>query len=208
MKLTEAIDADDAFLRELHHRLRNNFQMITSLVRLQARALPDDRRGEFRFVEEHVQVMAAAYRIVRVSARAVEVMLADLVTDVVNSLRQIAEQPRDMIALELATGACVMRIDQAIAMGLYLATLVPPYLDRAAIDDGKLQIAVVALDAEWMRLSLMQVGHTGQPQQDLLRQRLAKIYLSQLGAELEPVTEPGELHVRIHVPPRQVAGKL
>jgi two-component sensor histidine kinase len=206
MKFTEALEADDAVLRELHHRLRNNFQTISSLVSLQARALPDDRRGELRFVEEHVQAMAAAYRVVRVSARVMDVVLADLVADVVGSLRQIAEQPRDSVALELATGTCLMRIDQAISMGLYLAAVVPPYLDRAVLGDGTLRIAMTALDAEWMRLAVTQLGPTGQPRPNLLRQRLAKIYLSQLGAEMETAAEPGTIAVRIHVPPRQSAG--
>ena len=207
MKLTEALEADDAVLRELHHRLRNNFQMISSLVSLQARALPDDRKGELRFVEEHVQAMAAAYRVVRVSERAVNVVLAELVTDAVNSLRQIAEQPRDAVALELATGSCVMRIDRAITMGLYLATLVPPYLDRATLGDGKLRIAIAPLDATWVRLSVTQLGTISQPRPNLLRQRLAKIYLHQLGAEVEAAAEPFTIGVRIHVPPPPATGE-
>ena len=58
---------NDGFVRELHHRVKNNFQLIASLVSLQKRMLPPDRRSEVRFVEEHVQCMAAAYRIVTVT---------------------------------------------------------------------------------------------------------------------------------------------
>lgn len=203
MKLTESLEADDVFLRELHHRIRNNFQTITSLISLRARALPNDQRGELRFVEEHVQSMAAAYRIVRVTERKVEVVFGDLVIDVVESLRQIAGLPRDLVALEVAAGECVMRIDQAIAMSLYLATLLPPYLDCAARQTTRLQVAVVALDGEWMRLSVSHVASIYESQPDILRQRLAKIYLNQLGAQVETPAEPGMTRLRIHIPPRE-----
>ena len=203
MKLTASLEADDAFLRELHHRLRNTFQMSTSLISLQARTVPEDQRGELRFVEEHVQAMAAAYRIVRVTDRKVEVVLADLVTDVVDSLRQIAGQPRDLVQLKSATDSCVVRIDQAIAMGLYLATLIPPYLDCAARHDRQLELTLIALDAEWMRLSLTYGGPTDQVRPSVLRQRLAKVYLGRLGAQIEMPAEPDMAHIRIHVPPRE-----
>ncbi len=203
MKITESLEADDVFLRELHHRIRNNFQTITSLISLRARTLPGDQRSELRFVEEHVQAMAAAYRIVRVTERKVEVVFADLVADVVNSLRQIAGVPRDLLALELATGACVMRIDQAIALSLYLATLLPPYLDAGFRAGATLRIEGVALDAEWMRLSVHHAAPLHELRQDLLRHRLVKIYLGQLGAQLEPSDDPGITRVRIHVPPRE-----
>lgn len=203
MKLTESLEADEAFLRELHHRIRNNFQTITSLIGLRARALPNAQRSELRFVEEHVQAMASAYRVVQVSERNVEVIFVDLVADVVDSLRQIAGLPRDLVALDLAAGGCVMRIDQAITMSLYLATLLPPYLDCAAHESARLQVCVAALDSEWMRLSVSLGAPIDTLRKDVLRQRLAKIYLRQLGAELETAEDASTTAVRIHVPPRK-----
>jgi hypothetical protein len=206
MRLTANLEADAAFLRELHHRLRNNFQTITSLISLQARTLPQERRGELRFVEEHVQAMAAAYRSVGVTEGMVEVGLAPLVTDVMASLRQIAGLAGDTVELELATYGRVLRIDQAIALGLYLAALVPPYFEAIAICGGSLHVAVVVLDAEWLLLSVLPPPAVGCVVPGPLRQRLGQVYLRQLGAELEAPLAPREIRVRILAPPLQQTG--
>ena len=43
---TAALAAKDAQLRELQHRVKNNLQMITALIRLEARNIPDGDTGE------------------------------------------------------------------------------------------------------------------------------------------------------------------
>jgi two-component sensor histidine kinase len=52
----------ETLLRELNHRVKNNFQIIVSLMNLRKRMLPPERREDIRFVEEHVQSMSVAYR--------------------------------------------------------------------------------------------------------------------------------------------------
>ncbi len=202
MKLTSTMADNDAFLRELHHRVKNNFQIIASLINLQKRMLPADRRGEARFVEEHVQSMAAAYRIVSVTDGMVQVALDDLVSDVVDALRHIAGLGREVVQVELPVGHCFVRIEQAVAMGLYLAVVVPPYLNSAGSLGGVLRIVVAMEDPERVVLSV--VGDTVIPP-DPLRQRLAAAYLRQLTAEADPSTEPGVTRVRICLQALQAA---
>lgn len=43
---TAALKEKDALLRELQHRVKNNLQMITALIRLEARNIPDGDTGE------------------------------------------------------------------------------------------------------------------------------------------------------------------
>lgn len=43
---TTALKEKDALLRELQHRVKNNLQMITALIRLEARNMSDDETGE------------------------------------------------------------------------------------------------------------------------------------------------------------------
>ena len=53
---------DCHFLREVHHRVKNNLQVVCSLLRLQSRALPDPQvREVFRRSEERIQCMALVY---------------------------------------------------------------------------------------------------------------------------------------------------
>jgi hypothetical protein len=204
MKLAASITDNDGFVRELHHRVKNNFQIIASLISLQKRMLPTDRRSEVRFVEEHVQCMAAAYRIVTVTDGTVQVALRDLMSEVVDVLRQIAGLGRDSVNVELPAAGCFIRIDQAVAMGLYLAVLAPPYLDAAAAPGGMLRIAMVVEDPERAVLSIVAAkAMTIRP--NPLRRRLATAYLRQLCAELDPATAPGDTRVRIRLQPLPAA---
>ncbi len=204
MRLTNSAADNDGFLRELHHRVKNNFQIIASLINLQKRMLPADRRGEARFVEEHVQSMAAAYRIVTVSDGTVQVSLGDLVSDVLDTLRQIAELNRGSIELTLPATPCFIRIDQAVAMGLYLAVLVPPYLDAAAGLAAVVHVGIEMEDPRRVTLSIRTAKEAIIPP-DPLRRRLTAAYLRQLFAEVEPGSDPGQTRVRIRLQSLQAA---
>jgi len=53
----------DTLLRELQHRVKNNLQMITALIRLEARNLPDDETGErFDRLAGRIEALALLYR--------------------------------------------------------------------------------------------------------------------------------------------------
>src|ERR1700678_1085014 len=77
-------------VRELNHRVKNNFQIIVSLMNLRKRMMPPERREDIRFIEEHVQSMSVAYRHVYATGSIVDVSLSDLIIDVLSGLRQIA----------------------------------------------------------------------------------------------------------------------
>ena len=55
----EALDNKDVLLKELQHRVKNNLQMITALIRLEARNLPNDDNSE-RFVRLAGRINALA----------------------------------------------------------------------------------------------------------------------------------------------------
>jgi two-component sensor histidine kinase len=74
-------DERDGLVRELHHRVKNNLQIIVSLMNVQKRMLPQERRGEIRFLEEHVQSMAAAYRVVYASGELTKVSIDELIRE-------------------------------------------------------------------------------------------------------------------------------
>ena len=195
---------NDEFVRELHHRVKNNFQTIASLIHLQKRMLPPDRRGEARFVEEQVQCMAAAYRIATVTHGIVQLALRDLVSDVIDELRQIAGVNRDRVNVELPVNDCYIHMDQAVSMGLYLGVLVPPYLDAAGAPGGTLRVAVALEEPSYAVLSIAMVREAA-IESNPLRRRLAAAFMRQLSAEVDPATEPGALRVRIRLLPLEAA---
>src|SRR3954451_3881562 len=118
-------------LRELNHRVKNNFQIIVSLMNLRKRMMPPERREDIRFIEEHVQSLSVAYRLVYATGSMIEVSLTELITEVLSGLRQIAGLREEQLQIEIEAGDALIGLDNAIALALYLAILMPPYFDQA-----------------------------------------------------------------------------
>jgi PAS domain S-box-containing protein len=58
----KALQNNDVLLRELQHRVKNNLQMITALIRLEARNVPDDASGErFDRLAGRIHALAVLY---------------------------------------------------------------------------------------------------------------------------------------------------
>ncbi len=170
----------DGLLRELNHRVNNNFQIVVSLMNLKKRLLPVDRQDDIRFIEEHVQSMAVAYRLIYANGVILEVPASDLVADVLLGLRLIAKLAAERIDLDLAGLKGMLNLDQAIALALYLAVVLPPYLDQARLTRGVVSVAAGVDDGI---LTVTVSGEMAEPVEvDFLRERLMAAYVAQLGA--------------------------
>ncbi len=181
-------------VRELNHRVKNNLQIIVSLMNLQKRMMPPDRREDIRFIEEHVQSMSVAYRLVYATGSMVEISLSELVTEVVSGLRQISGLPEDQIQLDDDFADTLIGLDFAIALSLYLAVILPPYLDRALAISGSVTVAV-SMFADFLTLSIRGSWH-GPVALDSLRARLMRAYAGQIQAEILPAAIHGADQIR------------
>ncbi len=181
-------------VRELNHRVKNNFQIIVSLMNLRKRMMPPERREDIRFIEEHVQSMSVAYRLVYATGSMTEVSLTELVAEVLSGLRQIANLPEEQLRLEVAADHAMIGLDHAIALALYLAVVVPPYLTEAIATAGTVTVAI-ALAMNLVTLSVR--GGWGTPiSLDLLRNRLMQAYAAQLRADMPPAANHGTEQIR------------
>jgi hypothetical protein len=181
--------------RELNHRVKNNFQIIVSLMNLKMRMLPPDKREDIRFLQEHVQSMAVAVRLVYATDELGEVSVGELLGEVVSELRQIARLPADRIRLTGADLRETLGLDEAIAFGLYLAVLLPPYMDQARASAQRMTVSALVEDGS---LTLSIAGGSGQPiELDVLRARLADAYVRQLHGETLAPTEQFDARFRL-----------
>jgi two-component sensor histidine kinase len=186
--LRETAEEKSALLLELHHRVKNNLQVITSLLSLHRHDMPPERREEIRFVEDYVRTMAVAYRVAYDAGDVTGTRLQDLLRHVIATLRESTEAPSERIELTVEVEPIWIDLDKAISLGLYLAATLPPYLKALTIEPAA-TLRVVALRRNGMlRLSaggLAPVDADRPP----LRAKLLKAYLRQLKAV--PTILPG-----------------
>jgi len=198
-KVTSKMPDTEMLLRELNHRVKNNFQIIVSLMNLQKRMLPANRREDIRFVEEHVQSMSVAYRLVYDTGSIVDVPLPELIIEVLSGLRQIAGLNDDQMRIEIPAIPASLSLDRGIALALYLAVLMPPYLDEAMATTGILTVTV-GIAAKLVTLTAR--ANCNEPVVfDVLRSRLMRAYAAQLGVETPRETRDGEQQIRFPLEP-------
>jgi hypothetical protein len=193
-------------VRELNHRVKNNFQIIVSLMNLRKRMMPPDRREDIRFIEEHVQSMSVAYRLVYATGSMVEVSLTELIAEVVSGLRQIAGLEEEQLRIETRDISANIGLDHAIALALYLAVLLPPYLDEAIATSGDVTLTVastsglltLSVSGTWNRVINI----------DLLRSRLMQAYAAQLKADILSATIHGAEQLRFAIEPSSKLGSI
>lgn len=205
--LRDSAQEKSALLLELHHRVKNNFQVITSLLSLHRQDMPPERREEIRFVEDYVRAMAVAYRVAYDSGDVTGVRLQDLLRSVVAALRESTEAPPARIELSMDAEPIWIDLDKAISLGLYLAAILPPYLKALAGHDTAMLTIVAERRQGLLRLS---VGGLAPCDADRppLRAKLLRAYLRQLKAMPTIAARPHEATITVPLDEPQQAHRL
>ena len=182
--LEEALAGKNALLRELHHRVKNNFQMIASLLALQRRELPQRLRMLLRVPEDRVLAMAAAYKASYATGEIGNVSTIDLMRDIASQLRQSFSMGAPPIKVEGPEDPIWLDLDQAVPLGLLVSELITPVLERTDAAGHPITIlarrsepGVLEIEIESRRIADAQPA-TG------LAARLVHAYRSQIGASL------------------------
>ncbi|RXF73500.1 sensor histidine kinase [Hansschlegelia zhihuaiae] len=178
--LTSAIDDRDRLLRELHHRVKNNFQMIASLLALQRQEAPETLSAILRAPEDRVRAMAAAYKVSYASGEIGHVDVAELVRDVAAQARQAMGARTFEVAANFPKDAGEIDLDRAVSLALLIMELLNAAATASATAsvtgdagaDGRLALTIAGPSPGWL------------PESGL-SQRLIHAYADQLGTVIE-----------------------
>lgn len=141
--LRKALAEKEVLLREVHHRVKNNLQVISSLLSLQADAIVDVRdRALFRESEDRVRSMALIHERLYKSSDVAWVDFQQYLESLVTSLFASYRRPGITYALEVDD--CRMPLDVAIPCGLIVNELVTNAL-KHAYPDGTAGVVQVSL---------------------------------------------------------------
>ena len=117
-RLRAAVREKEVLLEEVHHRVKNNLQVITSLLGLQARSIKDPAtRIKFDESRYRIQAMAILHEILDESSSLAEIDFADYIQRLVAHLvRSYGAIGRDQHAAP--PGPAVLPRDVALPCGL------------------------------------------------------------------------------------------
>lgn len=137
----------EVLLQEVHHRVKNNLQVISSLINMQLRKLsPSVAREALEDFQTRVLAIALIHEQLYQSHDYARVEFAEYVRSLAPAVLRANNAASHPIELVLAVAAIPLRVDVAIPCGLVLVELVTNALKHAFRDreSGTVRIELVA----------------------------------------------------------------
>ena len=190
----------EVLLREIHHRVKNNLQVISSLVSLQSDNLTDERmRDELNDVRDRVRSMALIHEKLYQTSDLAQLNFADYATSLLHYLWRSHGTLAAKVRLNLMLAPVVLSIEAAVPCGLILNELAGNALKHAfpKDSDGEVTVGLAydsANEAVCLRVSDNGVGLPAGldwQQSRSLGLRLVRILTGQLHGAVETGTGPG-----------------
>jgi two-component sensor histidine kinase len=130
--LQRALRERDVMLKELHHRVKNNLQVISSLVSLQSRAIREPRASEvFQTIQDRVKSMALIHEQLYQSRDLATIDFVEYVRRLAVTLFRSHAVHADAVALKLDLDDVPLGIDTALPCGLIVNELITNALKHA-----------------------------------------------------------------------------
>lgn len=139
-------------MRELHHRVKNNLAIVSSLLNLQANRLTDPATVRaVREGQQRVEVMGLLHQQLYLTADVTSVDMRPYLTHLVESLMAAYGYDDDCFTLQLELDTLALNVDQAVPIGLIINELVT----------NSLKYAYAHVAQPFLRLLLTTMGPAG-----------------------------------------------
>ncbi|KNZ32676.1 MAG: hypothetical protein AD742_10670 [Methylibium sp. NZG] len=155
-----ALAERETLLREVYHRVKNNLQIIQSLLNLQRRGLPDGvARAALADSVERVRAMALVHEKLYQHGSLSAISLREYTHDLLVQIGEAAGAHRRGITLRAEVDAVEAALDVSVPYGLLVAELVSNSLKHAFADDRGGEVCVVLKrDGETISLEVRDNG--------------------------------------------------
>ncbi len=125
LKIKASLHEKEVLLREIHHRVKNNMQIISSLINLQAQQIGDDQYVEmFNDSRNRIRSMALVHEKLYHSEDLSNISFRDYAQSLINDLFAFYETHSGQISIEADLEDIRLSIDVAIPCGLIINELV------------------------------------------------------------------------------------
>jgi len=147
-QLTKSLAEKEVLLRELHHRVKNILQIISSLINMQSRQIKDDKARE-AFVEtrDRIRAVALIYEKLFGESNLSEIDVKKYIEYIAGRLDPVYEAGLRGIKTEITGDPIVLNMERALPCGLIVNELLTN-IYKHAFSDGSSGHAKVALSID------------------------------------------------------------
>ncbi len=160
-RLLRSLKEKEILLKEVHHRVKNNMQVISSLLNLQSSSLKDAASvALFRESQQRVRSMSLVHEILYQSQDLASVNFGAYVKQLVDSLHRSFGARAAGVSISVKVGALSLEMDEAIPCGLIINELVSNALKYAFPKKrtGTITVSMKQLRSSVVRLTVSDNG--------------------------------------------------
>lgn len=198
--LERAVTEKTALLNEVHHRVKNNLQVICSLLNLQARGAVPEARAALDDSQNRVKAMALIHQLLYERSDFSSVQLGTYLGRLASLLREVLGEARARIALKVDLGKAdiLMDLQRSVPCGLLVNELVTNAIKHAFPEDrqGTITIRAEQVSESSARIVVEDDGIGVPPDIEIGRVRslgfqLMPLLVDQLGGKLRLLRDHG-----------------
>jgi len=194
--LAKALAEKDVLLREIHHRVKNNLQLVSSLLTLQGQSIDD--KLALKAINEgksRVRSMALIHQDLYQNENITSVSAQTYLSKLCNELFQTYNIKEEQIQLKTAIQDVYVDVDTLIPLGLILNELVTNSLKYAFPDDRKGQIEILLKEENNQLVVQVKDNGVGYKPDEVRSNSFGSVLIGslvqQLDGEIETVIENG-----------------
>ncbi|MBN1938238.1 MAG: PAS domain S-box protein [Candidatus Aminicenantes bacterium] len=198
-RIEASLREKEVMLKEIHHRVKNNLQIVSSLLNLSSTSIEDPRA--LRFLQEsrnRVRSMALIHDRLYRSSDFARIDLTDYTVGLVNQLFTAYQVAEDRVECEIDISDVRVGLDKAVPVGLLLNELVSNALKYAFPDKekGRIKVGLIGCGSGECVLTVGDNGIGLPPDVDLSEPRtlglqIIQSLVGQLDGRLEVVRRDG-----------------
>lgn len=159
--LIKNIEDKEILLKEIHHRVKNNLQIITSLLNLQANSVDDEQIKNILSQSKYrIESMSKVHEMLYSSKNLSSINFGEYIKQLLDKLIFNSQGENSKITLEIKMQELFLNINTAIPLGLLMNELVTNSLKYAfrPSSEGIISIYIVPFNASTYKLTYSDNG--------------------------------------------------
>jgi two-component sensor histidine kinase len=203
LSLREGLEQKDTLMREIHHRVKNNLQIITSLLNMQQRALTDPAAREaMSDTRQRITALALIYRALYQSPDLRSVDVRQFLEELIGQIAS-GESVGATARTELSADDLEIDPDKLAPLALFAVEAIANARKHGFTETERLIRVIFSVAPEEIRLEILDNGHrAADAPDDTVGRTLMSAFARQLRGRVEfASTEDGGSAIRLLFPP-------
>jgi two-component sensor histidine kinase len=152
-KINKSLKEKDVLLKEIHHRVKNNLQIVSSLLSLQSRYMKEPGSVEiFKESQSRIKSMALIHEKLYQTGDLTRINLSEYVNELVSDLFRSYSVNTYLVNYKIKSNRILLDINAAIPCGLIINELVTNSIKHAFPDNaqGEIFIEIKCVDDDFI----------------------------------------------------------